>query len=71
MGYNLYSACHKCSRKIVHFRREENNTILPFYQKHRNCAKDNINNVQTVMDNNGTDQIWMYENGYVDDELQE
>jgi hypothetical protein len=74
MGYNLYSACHKCKVKIFHFRREEQKTILPFYAKHSKCAKENIDNVQTIMDNNGTDQEWQnsFENGgYKDDELQE
>lgn len=71
MGHNLISACHRCSRKIFHFRNEEDKTILPFYRKHRNCAKENINNVETIMDNNGHDPIWYCENGYVDDELQE
>lgn len=74
MGHNLYSACHKCKVKIFHFRREENLTILPFYKKHSDCAKENINNVQTVMDNNGTDQLWQkteHNGGYKDDELQQ
>jgi hypothetical protein len=53
MGYNLISGCHKCKVKIFHFRREENKTILPFYKKHSDCAKEDANNVQTVMDNNG------------------
>jgi len=71
MGYNLYSACHKCKTKIFHFRNEENKTILPFYKKHSDCAKENIDNVQTVMDNNSTDQNWMYgKSEYLDDELQ-
>jgi len=70
MGYNLISGCHKCKVKIFHFRREENKTILPFYKKHSNCAKEDINNVVTVMDNNGTDQWWAEDNGYADDELQ-
>lgn len=71
MGHNLYSACHRCKTKIFHFRGEENKTILLFYKKHSDCAKKNIDNVQTVMDNNSTDQEWMYEKGeYIDDELQ-
>lgn len=74
MGYNLYSACHKCKTKTFHFRREEQKTILPFYVKHAKCAKENVYNVQTIMDNNGTDQKWQYsfeDGGYKDDELQE
>ena len=71
MGYNLLSACHKCKVKIFHFRREENKTILPFYVKHSQCAKEDVTNVQTVMDNNGTDQWWAEREEYIDDELQE
>ncbi len=71
MGHNLISACHKCKVQIFHFRNEENKTILPFYKKHEKCAKENINNVQTVMDNNSTDQWWAEPNGYKDDELQQ
>jgi hypothetical protein len=74
MGVNLISACHRCKVKIFHFRGEENKTILPFYKKHGACAKLNIHNVQTVMDNNGTDQNWAEseeQGGYRDDELQE
>jgi len=73
MGYNLISACHKCKVQIFHFRREENLTILPFYVKHSECAKEDLSNVQTVMDNNGTDQNWQKEEesgGYKSDELQ-
>lgn len=71
MGRNVISACHKCKKKIFHFRREENKTILPFYKKHADCAKEDVNNVQTVMDNNGTDQWWADNDGYESDELQE
>jgi len=73
MGYNLISACHKCKKKVFHFRGKENEAILPFYIKHSKCAKEDIDNIQTVMDNNGTDQDWEtnYEHGgYSDDELQ-
>jgi hypothetical protein len=71
MGHNLISGCHKCKVKIFHFRREENKTMLPFYKKHSDCAKEDVNNVQTVMDNNGTDQWWAESDGYKDDELQQ
>lgn len=74
MGYNLHSVCHKCKTKIFHYRGEENKAILPFYKKHANCAKENIDNVKTVMDNNGTDEKWQNDTidsgGYVSDELQ-
>ena len=68
MGHNLISACHKCKVKIFHFRNEENKAILPFYKKHSHCAKFDIRNVQTIMDNNGTDQYW--QDNYIDDTLQ-
>jgi hypothetical protein len=74
MGYNLYSACHKCKVQVFHYRNEEQLLILPFYKKHSECAKEDINNVQTVMDNNGTDQKWMrdFENGgYKTDSLED
>jgi len=72
MGYNLISGCHKCKVKIFHFRTEENKTVLPFYKKHSECAKECINNVQTVMDNNGTEQWWAESDGYNnDDDLQQ
>ncbi len=58
MGYNLISCCHKCKEQIFYFRGKENDAILPFYRKHANCAKECIDNVQTVMDNNSTDQEW-------------
>jgi hypothetical protein len=64
MGYNLISGCHKCKTQIFHFRNEENKTILPFYKKHSECAKEDIMNVQTVMDNNWTDQRWTGDDGY-------
>ena len=73
MGYNLLTACHKCKTKIFHYRGEENVAILPFYVKHAKCAKENLNNVQTVMDNNGSDQDWQQDErygGYKDDILQ-
>lgn len=73
MGHNLISCCHKCKVKVFHFRNEENVAILPFYRKHKDCAKDNLDNVQTVMDNNGTDQDWQQDErygGYADDPLQ-
>ncbi len=74
MGHNLISACHRCKVKIFHFRREESKTILPFYKKHADCAKVDIENVQTIMDNNGTDLVWQEDvehGGYDSDELQE
>ena len=75
MGHNLISCCHRCKVQIYHFRHEENIAILPFYKKHAGCAKEDINNVQTVMDNNGTCQEWAYDwlgktPKYEDDSLQ-
>ena len=71
MGNNVISCCHKCKVQMFHYRNEENKTILPFYRKHRDCAKEDINNVQTVMDNNGTDQFWQNRGGYPDEEMLE
>ena len=71
MGHNLISICHKCQTKIFHFRNEENKTILPFYIKHKNCAKEKLENVVTVMDNNGTDRFWFWEETYQEDILQD
>ncbi len=73
MGHNLISCCHKCKVQIFHYRNEENVAILPFYKKHKDCAKKDINNVQTVMDNNGTDQEWAEAEragGYKNDSIQ-
>ena len=61
MGHNLISCCHRCKVQVYHSRNEEGVAILPFYKKHAGCAKEDIDNVQTVMDNNGTDQGWMYD----------
>ena len=71
MGHNLISVCHKCKVKVFHFRNEENKAILPFYKKHADCAKEKIENVITVMNNNATDQWWTESDGYANDELQE
>lgn len=68
MGINLISSCHKCKVQIFHFRGEENETILPFYKKHSDCAKIDINNVQTITDNNSTYIEWCDE--YESDSLQ-
>lgn len=59
MGYNIISCCHKCKTQLFHYRNEENKSIFPFYRKHKDCAKKDINNVQSVMDNNGNDPEWM------------
>ncbi len=61
MGHNLYTACHKCREVIFNFRGEEEKTILPFYIKHIKCAEENIDNIQTVIDNNGNDPSWIYD----------
>ena len=58
MGHNLISGCHKCRVQCFHYRNEENKTILPFYLEHKDCAREDVNNVQTVMDNNNTDMKW-------------
>jgi hypothetical protein len=69
MGHNLISVCHKCKVKIFHYRNEENKTILPFYRKHAKCAQEKIENVITVMDNNGTDKNWYWETSYENEKL--
>jgi hypothetical protein len=43
---------------MLHFRKEEQKTIHPFYVEHKQCAKEDINNVQTVIDSNGEDPFW-------------
>ncbi len=73
MGVNIISGCHKCKVKVFHWRGEENVNMIPFYYKHKLCAQEDINNVQSVMDNNGTDQDWcndFKQGGYKDDSLQ-
>jgi hypothetical protein len=63
----IYSICLHCNFKASKWditsyhavRNEENKSILPFYRKHKDCAKKDINNVQSVMDNNGNDPEWM------------
>ena len=70
MGHNLISACHRCRVAIFHFRNEENEAILPFYRKHIKCSKLNLDNVVTVMDNQGNDPVWYEGDNYATDELQ-
>ena len=73
MGHNLISCCHKCKVQLYSFRHEEDVAMLDFYIKHAECAKKDINNVQTVMDNNSTDQKWAEAErigGYEEDSLQ-
>lgn len=70
MGYNLISACHKCKEQVGHLRGKENETILPFYKRHKDCARVDIANVQTVMDNNGNEPDWTCEYKDVFDELE-
>jgi len=50
MGMNLQSGCHKCKEKVFHFRGKENETILPFYKKHRRCMDENKDNLETLED---------------------
>ena len=64
MSYNLITACHKCKVQIFHSRGNENDLILKFYIKHAKCAKEDLNNVQTVMYNNCTDQDWQNDEEY-------
>lgn len=50
MGMNLRSCCHLCKEKTFHFRRRENETLLPFYQRHDVCMRLNPSNVETKED---------------------
>lgn len=50
MGMNLRSCCHRCKVQIFHFRGEEQKTILPFYDMHKECMKINYKNVETMED---------------------
>jgi acetyl-CoA carboxylase beta subunit len=50
MGINLISGCHKCRKKVFHFRMEENKTLIPFYDLHYKCMSENILNVVTLED---------------------
>ncbi len=72
MGNNIICCCHKCKVRLFNYRREEHYGVLPFYKKLKDCAREDINNVLSVMDNNGTDQPWAEDDGgYPDDPLQE
>jgi hypothetical protein len=71
MGHNLISGCHKCKKQQYHFRLQENQTILPFYLKHKECIKENIANVVTVLDDTN-EPAWTNderEGGYKDENL--
>lgn len=50
MGMNLQTCCHKCKEKVFHFRRKENETMLPFYRKHYDCMREDPSNVETLED---------------------
>lgn len=50
MGMNLQSCCHKCRVKCFHYRGEEQKTLLPFYQAHYDCMRENPANVETLED---------------------
>ena len=60
MGMNLVSGCHKCKRVTFHYRNEENKTIMPFYNKHYHCMKENPRNVETKEDQI-QEEPWMRE----------
>lgn len=61
MGYNLHSCCHVCKVQIMHFRKEEDKTILPFYVTHKYCSESFYRAVETFMDNNGDEPQWLNE----------
>lgn len=50
MGMNLRTCCHKCKKQVFHFRREEQETILPFYSKHYECMLESKSNLETLED---------------------
>ena len=50
MGMNLRTCCHKCREQIFHYRRKENETLLPFYKKHYYCMRENPKNIETLED---------------------
>lgn len=74
MGYNLISGCHKCKVQMFHFRNEEYSSLLHFYIKHKVCARERLDNVVTIMDNNGMNEPeWSYserDGGYKSDPLE-
>lgn len=59
MGMNFQSCCHKCKRKVFHFRDKENETLIPFYSKHYPCLKENPSNLETLEDQ-AQEKEWMY-----------
>ena len=63
MGLNLQTCCHKCKVKVFHFRRKENLTLMPFYNDHYNCMKENPSNIETKEDQT-QEENWM--NDYKD-----
>lgn len=65
MGLNLISCCHLCKVKQFHFRKRENETLLPFYKNHYICMRANPNNVETKEDQI-QEEDWMID--YDDDE---
>lgn len=67
MGMNLQSCCHKCRVKRFHYRGKENETMLPFYDRHHTCMRENPSNVETL-DDQIQEAGWMCEqNGYPDE----
>lgn len=60
MGMNFQSACHKHKVKKFHFRRKENETLMPFYQEHYDCMVENRSNLETKEDQIQEDR-WMSE----------
>lgn len=60
MGMNFISCCHKCKKKKFHFRRKENETMIPFYRKHYDCILEFSKNVETFEDQL-QEKAWMSE----------
>lgn len=66
MGMNFVSCCHKCKRKVFHFRGEEDKTMIPFYYKHYRCMEESTDNLETKEDQI-QEEDWMGDDGYKDE----
>ena len=58
MGMNLQSCCHRCKVRVFHFRGREQETLLPFYNKHYICIKINPENI-TTREDQIQEEAWM------------
>ena len=60
---NFISCCHRCRKKVFHYRRRENETMIPFYRRHGQCMRENPDNLETREDQL-QEEDWMVEHGY-------